>query len=82
MPTYLRNHLIHKRYENMEAWVKMPSAQKASRWVFGYWHGTSHWLGVKIDWVEKSVQVYDPWDKPRPKVLDVSGYLAYRENNN
>ena len=58
MPTYLGNHLIHKRYENMEAWVEMPSARGASRWVFGYWHSTSHWLGVKIDWVEKSVQVY------------------------
>ena len=34
-------------------------------------------MGVKIDWDERSIQIYDPWQESRTKLLNVSVVLAF-----
>ncbi|KAK4551545.1 hypothetical protein LTR86_011108 [Recurvomyces mirabilis] len=58
LPTFVMELVREARYEDLDTWAaKIP--KQAKRWAFGI-HESGHWMAVRIDWVQRLIQHYDP----------------------
>ncbi|KAK6442637.1 hypothetical protein LTR95_001116 [Oleoguttula sp. CCFEE 5521] len=58
LPTFVMELVREARYKDLDTWAaKIP--KQAKRWAFGV-HESGHWMAVRIDWVQRLIQHYDP----------------------